>query len=237
MAAVRGGARRCCATGRSRSRRCVGFEGLAERPCTHSPATMVAMRRASATDWGGSASGSWSSTTRSASNPGRRRPRRCSSKLGHARLNGEGVKCSIRRDRLLGAPGRAFGVRAQDRGAQPCEWIELLDRGVRAAGEPSTRAPRASGRGRRALRRSAQMRSVRSRSLVACVYCTDAVIPSSAKRAMSSGATHWACSIRWRAPGVAAMAKASSASRLAWSPIACTASAKPARSAWRTGSR
>src|SRR4051812_15578284 len=80
------------------------------------------------------------------------------------------------------------------------------------------------------------MRSARSRSLVAWVYCTDAATPRAAKRATSLGAMHWACSMRCRVPGVAAAANASSASRLARSPMACTASAKPARSARRMSS-
>ena len=61
----------------------------------------------------------------------------------------------------------------------------------------------------------------------------EAVTPSSAKRGMSSGCRHWACSIRGRiASGTAA--NASSASRLARSPIACTATGTPARVAART---
>jgi hypothetical protein len=61
----------------------------------------------------------------------------------------------------------------------------------------------------------------------------DAVTPSAAKRGMSSGCRHCACSMRGRiACGTAA--NASSASRLARSPIAWTATGTPARVAART---
>ena len=81
-------------------------------------------------------------------------------------LDREGAKCSIRRDRLFGAPRWALGVRAQDGGAQPGEWIELLDRGVRAVRQVERPTPTASGTGRRGLPVRAQMRSTRSLSLV-----------------------------------------------------------------------
>jgi hypothetical protein len=49
-------------------------------------------------------------------------------------------------------------------------------------------------------RRSAQKRFASCSSEGACVNWTETVIPSSEKRAMSSGARHGACSIRWRRP-------------------------------------
>ena len=83
--------------------------------------------------------------------------------------------------------------------------------------------------------RSPQKRSATSRSEVAWLNWTDAATPSSAKRGTSSGASSCACSIRGRRPSGRQSSRvasnASSASRLARSPIAWTASGNPARGA------
>ena len=80
--------------------------------------------------------------------------------------------------------------------------------------------------------RPAQKRSARSRSEGACENWTEQAIPMDAKRLMSSAARHWQCSIRWRSPSglhtPRVASKASSASRLARSPIAWTATGQPA---------
>ena len=164
---------------------------------THSPATMVPR-----TSVAGSVSGSWSSTTRSASKPARTRPRRSSSKLSHA---GATVKDSS------AAPA---GTSSSAAARRPASGSSAST----GASEPAAiRAPEASSapNGYAWSTRSAQMRCTSSRSDTACEYCIDAVTPSAAKRGTSSGATHWACSMRWRAPGVMAASNASSASRLA----------------------
>ena len=87
-------------------------------------------------------------------------------------------------------------------------------------------------------RSSGQKRSARSRSDGAWENCTEQATPSSAKRGRSAGSTHCACSIRGRSPRGAhssfVAANASSASRFARVPIACTATGQPARAACRT---
>ena len=72
-----------------------------------------------------------------------------------------------------------------------------------------------------------------SRSDGAWLNWTDAVTPSRPKRGMSSSARSCACSMRGLSPSGAhssrVSSKASSASRFARSPIACTATGQPAR--------
>ena len=83
-------------------------------------------------------------------------------------------------------------------------------------------------------------RSARSRSDGAWLNWTDAVTPISAKRATSASSSSCACSMRGRRPAGSqasrVASKASSAARLAASPIACTATGQPASAPRRTTS-
>ena len=177
-------------------------------------------------------SGSRSSTTRSARYPGTSLPRRRSSPASHAACDRRRLERLLDGDRLLGLPGGPLVDRAQHAGREPGDRVELLDRRVRAVRDHARPSPRASGRRTSPSSRSAQKRSARSRSEGACENCTEQATPSAAKRPTSSGARHCACSIRCRRPSGCHSSRvasnASSASRFARSPIACTRD-RPAR--------
>ena len=125
--------------------------------------------------------------------------------------------------------------------ATPAADARAAGRAPRSARPSRSRARRPSraASGRRTARCRARPRSGRrGRGRRARgVNCTEAATPSSAKRGTSSGASSCACSIRWRRPSGCqtsrVASKASSASRFARSPIAWTATGKPARAAAR----
>ena len=96
---------------------------------------MVPATRASSSP----ATGSRSSTTRSARSPGAIRPRTCSSPANHAGPVVNEASAAPRPMRLLRPPRRPVAVRAQHRGPQAGEGVERLHRRVRAAGEQRAR--------------------------------------------------------------------------------------------------
>ena len=131
-----------------------------------------------------------------------------------------------------GCHGGALVDRPADAGADAGERVELLDR--RVASRSRRRRPSRAATGTRRRRRSSRPRTARrGRGRTARARTA----PSrrrraAANRGRSSGASSCACSIRWRSPSGSHTSRvcsnASSASRFARSPIACTATGQPA---------
>ena len=140
-------------------------------------------------------------------------------------------------DRLLGVPGLALVEGASDAGPDAEERVELLDRGVGAVGDDGARVDqRAEGVG--AVRLPGPVASARSRSDGAWLNWTDAATPSSAKRGEVLGREQLRVldplAEAARVPLVPRLLEGVEGARLARSPIACTATGKPARAARRT---
>src|SRR5207237_385502 len=200
---------------------------------TTAPPTTVSAGFASRICSGGRASRSRSHTTRSASLPGSSVPFTCSWNSAYA-LD------AVYRERASSIDRRCEGN--QPPGGVPgfsrlCRVTALYKPSTGSSGSTAksvpnaTRAPASSSLRHAYAPSSARACPIRSSaqrmSLVACVGCMLAIAPSRAKRGMSAASSTCACSMRWRAPrrpvAAAARSIASSTSRFAASPMACTA--------------
>ncbi len=179
------------------------------------------------------ASGSRSRTTRSARKPGRSLPRRRSSPASQAGVTVEACSACSTVSASSRPPGRPIVDRPQHAGARS----RPAGRAPRPARRSRSRAPRPSraASGTRRCRRAGRPRSARrGRGRRARARTAPSRRPRARRSAAtSSGARHCACSIRCRSPSGAQISRvasnASSASRFARSPIACTATGQPAR--------
>ena len=164
-------------------------------------------------------------STRSASMPGLRRPR-SSLPSSQAGVTVSASSAACRSSASCGRHSRRTASRRPWSGSISSTGASRAEREPRAG-----RVQRAVGVG--ALEPVGPQALGDGASVTAIDGWIDAVTPSCAKRGMSSGCRHCACSIRGRmASGTAS--KTSSASRLARSPIACTATGTPAAVAART---